>query len=301
MTKQFYFHILMGLPGSGKSHFAKETQEWYDEEFNTYSYIVDLDRTVIHYDDEKTTQESMEEVFNTSGLDTYGQHNKVRQVIVDGLILTKPVLKHVMELCLEHTAKFSKTTPQISFHIHKWNDDRETCEHNAGLRMMMDKEKNVTYTIKHIRFDNLTDEDVESILGDKKTPNIHISTITHHKVPRLSFYDVVLKPHDNSPKHEETMSSESWTMGGSCCNYLGNSWTMESEEPVEFTQYDDLLLKICPNITYLQYKKLYGECVKMDTWNESDYYGGSVTYGCWTCDLKKLYEGLKKLNLLENF
>jgi hypothetical protein len=51
-------------------------------------------------------------------------------------------------------------------------------------------------------------------------------------------------------------------------------------------------------ITFLQYKKIYNNCVTTDTSSESDYYGGSTSSAFYQYEVEKLYNELSDLNLV---
>jgi hypothetical protein len=56
--------------------------------------------------------------------------------------------------------------------------------------------------------------------------------------------------------------------------------------------------RVCPNMTFLQYKKVYNATVTTETKGEDDYYGGHVEYACYVCDIPKLYEMLKEMGVV---
>jgi hypothetical protein len=97
------------------------------------------------------------------------------------------------------------------------------------------------------------------------------------------------------------MKSDTWCLGGT----TGSCWGPEkhtvsaSTPPTSFKEFDDVLERVCPNITFLQYKRIYNHSVLSDTEHHSDYYGGSVEYGFYVCDLPKLYEMLVEMKLIK--
>ena len=96
------------------------------------------------------------------------------------------------------------------------------------------------------------------------------------------------------------MTSDSWRTGGTLCSYDG--WTSEVEpekQPQTFTEFDDLLEKLCPNISFLTYKKLYSACVTIEDDYENDYYGGRQYHSRYCCKLNLLYEMLKERGYVE--
>ena len=65
---------------------------------------------------------------------------------------------------------------------------------------------------------------------------------------------------------------------------------------LNFDEFDELIEKICPTITFLQYKKLYKNCVRMEERDNSDYYS-STREAYWRCDLKELWNMLDEMGL----
>jgi hypothetical protein len=65
----------------------------------------------------------------------------------------------------------------------------------------------------------------------------------------------------------------------------------ELEDEPDFDKLDAILELFCPNITYLQYKKLTNELVKYSEYNDGgDWYGNYYEYKVKTVNLKELFE-----------
>lgn len=86
--------------------------------------------------------------------------------------------------------------------------------------------------------------------------------------------------------------------GGSCWDE-GESrhYPVSGEPEPDFTDLDAVLEALCPNIPYLQYKKLL-PLIKSDERTEYEYYGNSTTYGFKVLKLSDLYNELVKLKLI---
>lgn len=67
----------------------------------------------------------------------------------------------------------------------------------------------------------------------------------------------------------------------------------------EFVELDSILEKVCPNISFLQYKNICNKIINSDTRSEGDYYGGSVTYGYKYFNVRSLYDALVEKGLYE--
>lgn len=103
----------------------------------------------------------------------------------------------------------------------------------------------------------------------------------------------------NNIVNKEQLLSDSWSLGGT----FGNCWndklgTLSPESPKPFKEFDELLERICPNLTFLQYKKLERECTEIAEYEERDYYGGIEYRSYHKCDLRKLYNLLDEMGYI---
>lgn len=107
-----------------------------------------------------------------------------------------------------------------------------------------------------------------------------------------------------SPKTPENAILEiTWrtggVTGGSCYGSVADVPVEGDPEP-DFTELDNLLEAICPQVTFLQYKRICSECIKTDSRTENEYYGNSNIYGVKTVNLRQLYDVLCDKNILPN-
>jgi len=99
---------------------------------------------------------------------------------------------------------------------------------------------------------------------------------------------------------ESYIKSSRWSMGGSWGSYTGSTGTIEPDpQPQNFTEFDELIEKIAPDISFMKYKKIYATCVNVQSTSESDYYGGREYFGYYECDLYRLYEILDEMGALK--
>ena len=99
--------------------------------------------------------------------------------------------------------------------------------------------------------------------------------------------------------NENELRSDTWCLGGSWGDCWGNTGMVSADEqPTEFKEFDDLLMEVCPNITLLQYKKLYNSLVSIESGCENDYYGGSTENAYYKCNLKDLYNMMIEMGLI---
>ena len=54
-------------------------------------------------------------------------------------------------------------------------------------------------------------------------------------------------------------------------------------------------------MSFIDYKNIYNQCVDTEETYEHDYYGGCETKIRWRCDMEKLYEILKSMNLINDY
>ena len=90
--------------------------------------------------------------------------------------------------------------------------------------------------------------------------------------------------------------------GGSCWNDNPATYYDGESEP-NFDALDKILEVICPNITYLQYKKL-SETIMEGEYSENEYYGNSSTYKyeyIYLSDLLKWVRNSKIDSVLNEF
>jgi hypothetical protein len=85
--------------------------------------------------------------------------------------------------------------------------------------------------------------------------------------------------------------------GGSCWGSEGLH-DIEAEEEPEFEELDKVLEKVCPQISFLQYKRICSECIEKDSDCDNEYYGNWTKYSIKKVNLPKLFQTLKEKNFL---
>jgi hypothetical protein len=93
-------------------------------------------------------------------------------------------------------------------------------------------------------------------------------------------------------------------VGGGSCWSTDDHYAISGEKEPEFHDLDRILDRVVPNITYLQYKKLLysvkPDLIEYDEWTESEYYGNSTQYTSKKVVLRRLWERLQGLGVIEN-
>ena len=287
-------HILVGLPGSGKT-------SWANEHLTYRSGMCDLD-TIIN--DHKYTNENIHDALLKSNYPERIINDQ--DVYVDGLFLTQSAVETVVETTFEalHNYRCTYKPNEIMFIIEQWDLNRGACLINDAKRINEgERDLNSQAVIKNAPLDDI---DI-NIIGSKTgiTLNTYPScqhmavTFMVNKHTVIAYGNEETFLYKNSPDHNGKLCSESWSQGGHWGDCWGNEGTISAEEPKEFTELDELLGKVCPNITYLQYKNMFSKCVHVEEWGEGGYYGTYEHKAHYECDLQALYEWLKEHNFIE--
>ena len=285
----FDLHILIGLPGSGKTTYANGFREYIEDEYGnrernykvkTYADIVDFDNILNKY--KKGYIKSLD--YNDKDLCSMAFWNfRQKVVILDGLFLTHSNFEWVIGLYLSNPRYEIK---KIVFHY--WIPDVDSCLWNDTYRRKLDS----TYSIENLKVEKPDKKYIESKFGIPTKVEIH-------SVIRKPDYIVVCNEAGlNRIKNDKYLISSSWSLGGTGWGWDGKEYPLSAEEPCNFDEFDSLLEYICPNLTFLQYKKLYSKCVDMQERTISDYYSRG-NEGYYVCDLEKLFEMLKEIGLVE--
>ena len=287
-------HILVGLPGSGKTSWANEQLKWHSD-------IYDLDKEIKA---RQYTNENIREALLNSNYPYAILNNN--DVYVDGLILTQSAVETVVETTFEALDSYRCThkPTEIVFIIEQWDLNRCACIINDAKRINEgERDLNSQAVIKNAPLDEIDIHVIESKTGI--TLNTYPSCsrmvvtfkVNEHTVVAYGDEDAFVYKY--SPRHDGKLCSDSWSQGGHWGDCWGNEGTISAEEPAEFTELDDLLSNVCPNITYLQYKNMFSKCVHVEEFGEAGYYGTYEHKARYECDLQALYEWLKEHNFIE--
>ena len=287
--------ILVGLPGSGKTYYAKKQGVHPDVCFADLSkekamYIcTDKDA---YYDRKPRTIEQI--IHNCEfGYWIMCHNTNWDHWIIDGLFLTNDVQHKVVEALNREIIKYvDKYLDDIKLKIRfvYFKEDREACLYNDRAR---NREKLANITIEHADYEK---PNIESLQSEFPKFEFELLEKEVHKMNVFESKFLTKGSYDN----ERELRSDTWCLGGTC----GNCWndTLShigaDAQPTEFKEFDDLLTELCPNITLLQYKKLYNSLVSIETEEEHDYYGGSTENAYYKCNLKDLYNMMVEMDLI---
>ena len=271
--------LLMGLPASGKTTFAiNECSRGY---LNSYRRL-DLDKLMQDYKKRRcnqnlTADEILEKIIKDYFSKTYIPY------IVDGLFLcNNDVINFlkILKIVFKHKIK--------DIEIHYWEPNVEACLWNDQFR----RDKDSSITIKNAMFEK---PDVKLI---EQETGITIK-IMQHQVIRKPLYQVYCDKNQIILNNDRYLHSDSWCLGGTWGNCWGDRGTISSESsPSSFEEFDNIIEKFCPDISFMRYKKIYNQCVSTGTSSENDYYGGSSNRAYYICDMKELFNQLLELKLI---
>lgn len=273
--------LLWGLPGSGKTTYAKEQAEEgvpKHSQKNKTSRI-DLDSIARGFLGSRRTEREIQELTIGEIQNAIGStYSRADTVILDGLITTNQSADKILSLVTKYVGE------DLDFEIVFWEEDRETCRFNDRGRRSKDSK---------ITIDNMILEEPSQNLLTK-----YKATMKKKKVVRKHPWQVWAA--EQCLGESGFLESDTWCLGGTWGNCWGDHGTVSSTpQPASFREFDELLEKVCPNITFLQYKNIHNECVTTKTTLEWDYYGGSSEYARYVCDVMKLYELLVEKKLIE--
>lgn len=285
----------MGLPGCGKTSWAREfvkkipSSGPYGRNQNGYHLEHDDVRS------KKTIEEFMKSLQYYLG---------VHHVVLDTLVLSNESIKKIIDLA--NISTFGKVV------IHYWEPNREAClindrfRRNDGSEITIKnavlEEPNILELKEHID-KRLNGRLVHSSPHWRNIPIEVVNHTTERKPDWKIFMDEIFelqeKSGDSTPyirysEDQEMVLSSDWCTGGTWGDCWGNHGGVSGSAPEKFTAFDTILELIAPDISFLKYKKIKEECVNINEYGQSDYYGGSTTHSYWYFKVSKFYEILKR-------
>lgn len=271
--RQIDFIILWGLPACGKTTYAQ-----------TEANLSDLRTSIIYLDDHIKNGTDFDKLF-PSLIHKAIIYTKNNRIIVDGLVTTNRYADYIMSKIDDYC---SAVDVKPIFRLVLFRENRKACLQNDMIR---NRKVKAQLSIENMPFEIPN----EKLL---KKFNINFTRITYRDTYVEEQYKVFAR--EVTGRDNKVLKSERWSLGGSYGSYNGKVTSISADpQPVSFKEFDELLFKVCPNISFLAYKKLYNETVKIQQDKEDDFYGGSETKAYYECDLKKLYEILREMEILK--
>ena len=271
-------HVMMGLPGSGKS---TEADKIASEFSSSHVHVLHMDelRSSFKY----SKKASMRSIIDSE----LSRLNKtLYNVILDGPVFTNEDLFQAI------------TAVAPSFHhvkviVYHWNEDRETCLKNDGGR----REVSSATTILHAPYEEV---DVQALNERIRDWDAEITKVVEKKVHLKPGWQRHFRHSGLWISEDMKLRSDKWCTGGA----VGNCWNsslspVSPDKALNFTELDKMLIHLAPNLTFLQYKIINDTCVSQEESYDHDYYGGGTSYLNWVCDLKELHEKLEEFGYVE--
>lgn len=288
MKKAINFDILVGLPGSGKTHYAfcKKREE------GDSCCCIDCDYL-------KENNIDLDCIFNDDMLTNIFLLEKYDHIIFDGLFTSTESQKNVIESIIRSYKDFFFTPHhQLNINFIYFNENRDVCLYNDSFRS---NKRQADITIKHLPLDK---PDIDSF-KKQYTEDFLTFSLTTKDIYKMSKVDILREKHYNKYWSEklntDVMVSETWNVGGTVCDYTGGEYKVTPEyQPTSFEELDDLLLEIAPKVSFLEYKKIMNTCVTIEEDDDWDYYGGCVHSKLYCCKLDLLFSLLKEFGYLED-
>ncbi len=283
MKKIEEMRITVGFPGAGKTTFAKQfsdTNSQYYMRNRKFADIIDFD-SVFKTLNVKVGEDLDKDKVYRKALPRL----KYDILILDGLFLTQKDVEWILSVYLENP-KFTERVEVKKIIVDCWVPDKEACLWNDRGRRTV----NSKVSIRLLKQEEIDIKKIEERFGIKT---------------KLEMHSVICKPEyrvfveENGIKTSRDgnyLESAAWCLGGESWGWDGGKHEISPEKPYNFDEFDALLEKICPTITFLQYKKLYNNTVTMEERDNSDYYS-RATEAYWRCDLEKLWDMLKEMGI----
>lgn len=267
--------ILWGLPGAGKSTYA---QSLYVPYSGSLARTVDMDLIF-------RTNESQAVKMKKLGNELLRCLQIYNEAVIDGLITTNAQARKIIDYLAVTLSDY-----QLVFKIVYWKLDRESCLVNDKDR----RTKSSKFSIENMPFEIPNVDVLPECAGNNRITAM--KTIRKSSMLGLALAAGINKYHIKDMK----MYSDTWSLGGSYGSYHDDGvHPVDADDPLEFTELDNLLESIYPDISFLKYKKIKSECCSIEKENHSDYYDGGTTSAKHVCDLNKLHDILIDFNILK--
>ena len=221
-------HLLVGLPGSGKTTFSEtyldlKGRHRFDTKFK-HGDIIDFDAIYKKAGFNEKLQ------INRSAIEEMKLKTITREyVILDGLFVSQDEYEWVLNLFINGEQYKNITFEKII--VDYWPEDKETCIWNDRGRRDYTSELSI----------GLLELDRPDVKAIEKKFNIKTKLEIHHIVRKPAYLVMAGENGFRELKDNRYLMSNTWSLGG-----VGRSWRDDStypisgEEPLEFDEFDRL-------------------------------------------------------------
>lgn len=292
--------LCTGLPGSGKSvycdvnytgkvctNFALEHLDMYLNEGRKYNF----------YPDEKGYSEYNNFNYTLSHM-RYKDNNTI---VIDGLYLTfeerKKLLLHIIDTYACDTPRVKQNLPNgrykhvfapknITIQEIYWKENREACLSNDMLRN------------RHV----LAQQTILNSTYDSYIPKDFFKDITNNNITINDpiFMDVEKYSNEKGIWECEKIYNGFKDYNKNDPDMIVSDWK-DTEDPDishEFDEFDAFIENICPDITFLQYKRIKKACnIKIEPYTSYDYYGSHTTYNRYKVNINDIKKAFINCNI----
>lgn len=307
--KEQVLHILMGLPGSGKTTYANflkygkssnqidfantnmlDISQPFDKFSKNNAYVFDLDSIYkkLIKQNKKINNRVMGRVLNDIYEETYSIPRS-EITVLDGLILNHDDCKMFIDIFLfDLIGSHFKTLNKII--IDYWTPNIDICIwNNSGLR-----KKDAKHSIKNLK---ISKPDIKK-LTDEYGGELEIQLLEHQIVKKPDFRILA----DSLDKNNwqvfgKYIYSDSWCCGGTGTRCDGSIYFVDPEDKPDFIEFEVLIENLFSDISFKAFKELYSYAVNTETFKNSDYYL-NVDESRYVCDLEKLYKKAKEIKII---
>ena len=299
--KQVEVHIGMGLPGSGKSTYFRSlgcpSFGGVKDVSGVSKKTLDLDSLMSdskRYITDENGKLDMRKLFDyATSVRGTGKH----LICLDSLCLTREqvidYLKGLYRLASDKVVSWYDFGGDYYIVIDQWEENREQCLINDELR---NREQLAAVTIKNAKYEPfVSTEQLEQMVNEAGLEFAGLKLVNHKVAEPEEWQKFTGRP--GNPEDMQYMLSDEWSLGGTVCGYDGYRDTVSADAPKDNTALDKFLEEKCPDITFMQYKRIVRECVTQETRESKDYYGGSVNYAYYKTDMKHLHKLLVEMGL----
>jgi len=280
--------IPMGLPGSGKTYHFR--QHYHEDDSHIY---IDFDK---YMDKPKSMFYVFADKYKTLTQYHCWHPSTDIDIYLDGLWLSSEKIDDLLSHAINTVNNWSNKDPydstDILFTVNEvkiihFDENREACLNNDRYR----REKSSSITIKHAPFEKEISK--ETIEKWKNAYQLESITVIHMDVHKSTLWELSFQ--------NQCLQSDEWTLAGEWGNCWGAHGTLCHEEAKLFTEFEDFITKLCPDISHSNYAKLFNACCSVKEKHESGYYGSWKDYAYWTCDMEKLYDMMIGMNLISEY